>query len=122
MIDLKRLFGVQWAPDLELQDDEFYRGPHIHTDEPDSACGEVYLAAPKPRWTTDPPEHPGYFWVKPQHDDTPLVVEVYLTKHNQLYARWSDVPAFRVPMSRPAGAREGLRWSDRAIPVPVETH
>jgi hypothetical protein len=111
--DLRRLFGTEWAPDLELQEDE-YRRPRtsrelaIEGGLPETV-GQVYEAAPRPMWTTEEPTHAGYWWVRvPGH--APKVVQTYL-KHGAWWFSWDGVPEAPVHNS-------GLEWSDRAIVVP----
>lgn len=111
MIDVR-----SWGVEPELQEGEWRRPPRIMHMELQSGVLETYQASPRPQWTTDPPEHPGFWWVRvPGHD--PLVVEVYDGRGGRWF-RWSDVSPQRVPMTRADGVKEGLFWSDRAIPLP----
>lgn len=69
----------------------------------------VYEAAPRPLWTTDPPTHPGVWWMRlPGYGGR--VVEVY-NQAGRLHYEWSDIEAQPVP-------RTGLEWSSRAIVEP----
>lgn len=71
----------------------------------------VYEAAPQPYWTTEPPTHPGVFWIRlPGYPGR--VVEVY-SQGGRLHYQWSDVGEQPVPRKTAA-----LEWSDRAIVEP----
>jgi len=105
VMNLGRVFGYAWTPDIELADDEFDRGPHLQS----SDVGEVYERAPAPRWTSREPQWPGLYFCR--YPDGPArVVEVF-TERRTLYFEWSDIPM------RPV-AGSGLQWSDRAIEEP----
>lgn len=71
----------------------------------------VYEAAPRPRWTTEPPTHPGVWWLRlPGHDGR--VAQVY-SQGSRLFYEWSDIEP------QPVVRSSGLEWSDRAIREPV---
>lgn len=82
------------------------------TREWERPVSEVHLAPIRPRWTTEPPTHPGVFWIRlPGHSGR--VVEVYADDHGRLSYSWTDVDPTPVP-------RQGLLWSDRSIVEPVD--
>ncbi len=71
---------------------------------------DVHLAPIKPRWTTDPPTHPGIWWVRSPGFE-PKVVQVY-SDGGRLSYSWTDIDPTPV-------LRDGaLEWSDRAIVLP----
>jgi hypothetical protein len=117
MINLRQLLG--WQPDIELDADaaEYRRPPRVLRGDLDmeghSGLGDVYLSAPRPRWTTVPPSHEGLWFVRvPGH--ARKVAEVFRGQDGRLLMRWTDFGPFALP-------RSDVQWSDRAISEPVET-
>jgi hypothetical protein len=80
-------------------------------DEPLSNIGTVYEAAPRPRWTTQPPAKPGLYFCK-LIGGYRRVVEVYEDDHRRLFASWTDIDEFSI-------TRPGMLWSDRELLEPV---
>lgn len=111
MLNLGRLLG--YRTDIELQEDEWERGPRIRAGElsmeSESCIGEVFLASPRPRWTSREPQWPGLYFVRRDGGPT-RVVEVF-SENRRLFYEWSDVPTRPVTGS-------GLEWSDREIREP----
>lgn len=108
MLDLRRIFGVSWAPDLELQEDEWRREPP--TIQQDRLSAEPRYAPPRVSWTNQEPTVPGLYFVRLSRQYPTRVVDVY-RKGSRLVAEWSDIPEFDV-----AGC--GYQFSDHALLEP----
>ncbi len=110
MLDLKRIFPINWPTAIELQDDEYQRGPRIRVGELDMESESSVLdVRPRQRWTKDKPTKPGYWWVKVEGCD-PRVVEVFLER-GKLWMAGADF--------RPELIPDGLLWGTVKISEPA---
>jgi hypothetical protein len=72
----------------------------------------VYEASPRPVWTTEPPTHPGVWWIRLK-GHAGRVVEVY-SQTGHLFYEWTDIE----PQPVPRATSSELEWSSRAITEP----
>ena len=81
--------------------------------ERESGLMAVYEAAPRPAWTTEPPTHEGWFWVRPDDRSVGVPVRVMRAPRTGVLM-WgsSEIPW------RPVRPIAGLWWSDRSITEP----
>jgi hypothetical protein len=99
------------SDEAPLGDGEWERPP-----EPVSAVVAIYEAAPRPRWTTDLPTHPGLWFVR-MPGLSARVVEVTKTESGSLWFGWTDIPRCLLTQDL---KHQGFQWGDRAIVEPVE--
>lgn len=109
MIDLRRFFPTIWPTDIELEDDEWERGPDVR--KPESAVVGVYEVRPRPRWTNAEPHTAGLYFIRLGPDEPTRVADVYFDPIRGWCLEWSDIPA------RPLRG-SGMQFSDRPIEEP----
>lgn len=113
MINLARVFGW-WAPDLELAEDEYFRGPRIRRQagelevEEQSGLLEIH-AAYVSRWTRAIPRDEG-LWFAREPGGSTRVIETWRVGED-MWGGWSDIPPRRLKDS-------GLEFSDQPIREP----
>lgn len=102
MLELRKVFGFQWQPNIELKEDEYSRGPNVHQ----MRAGEPRYAPPRRDWSTEPPSRPGFYFCRsPGAPRTEWqVFDVWRAGDGHWVAAWDDVGPHPIP-------RDGLEWS-----------